>query len=95
MIYRHIDYAEDSPELNSYVSCGTKCDRLVSIIGTGREKDIYLTFQNLLNRLIQIKINQTQVIFYVRLIRSRDPVHVGRMDSHVEPPVVLGDPTVV
>jgi hypothetical protein len=35
------------------------------------------------------------MVFHIRLIRGGDPVHVGRLDSRIQPLVVLGDPPVV
>lgn len=55
----------------------------------------YLAFENLLNRLIQIEIDNTQVVFHIRLIRGGYPVHMGRLDTRVQSPVVFGDPPVV
>ena len=61
----------------------------------GREEGIYLAFENFLNRLIQIEIDNAQMVFHIRLIRGGDPVHVGRLNSRIQPLVVLSDPPLV
>ena len=61
----------------------------------GREEGIYLAFENLPSRLIQIEIDNAQMVFHIRLIRGGNPVHVGRLNSRIQPLVVLGDPPVV
>jgi hypothetical protein len=61
----------------------------------GREEGTHLAFQNPLNRLIQIEANNTQMVFHICLVRSGDPVHVGRLDGCIQSLLVLGDPPVV
>ena len=67
----------------------------MNVFSKGREEGIYLAFENFLNSLIQIEIDNAQMVFHIRLIRSGDPVHVGRLNNPVQPLVVPGDPPIV
>lgn len=60
-----------------------KPDELVLLAKDAKKEFTRLAFENLLNRLIRIEVDNGQMVFHIRLARSGDPVHVSRLNGRI------------